>query len=51
MYYFDNANQFAREHSELSANIIRDIANKRKYKNSLYKNWTFGFLSEINNKI
>ena len=51
IYYFDNANQFAREHSELSASVIRDIANKRKYKKSLYKNWTFGFLSEINNKI
>ena len=31
--------------------VIRDMANKRKYKKSLYKNWTFGFLSEINNKI
>ena len=23
--------------------VIRDMANKRKYKKSLYKNWTFGF--------
>ena len=50
LYLFENANQFAREHNELSASGIRDAANKRKYTKKLYKNWEFGFVSEIKNE-
>lgn len=39
-YEFDNANQFAREHQELNASNIRDVANQRK---KTHRGWKFGF--------
>lgn len=42
-FEFENANQFAKEHSYLNAANIRDVANKRK---KTHRNWKFGFISE-----
>lgn len=43
-FEFDNANEFARNHTELNANNIRDVANKRK---KLHRGWKFGFKDEL----
>lgn len=45
-FEFSNAAQFARDHN-LSGSVVRAMANKEKYRNSTYKGWIFGFVSEI----
>ena len=45
MYYvFDNAAEFARVHTELNGNNIRDVANGRK---KTHAGWKFGFINEV----
>lgn len=43
---FENANKFAKDYN-LNSKLIRDMANKRKYKNSLYRGWRFGFVVDL----
>lgn len=45
-FIFKNASQFAKENN-LNGALIRDMANGRKYKNSLYNGWKFGFVNEL----
>jgi len=45
-YKFDNASDFARQHN-LNDSLLRDMANKIKYKNSKYKGWIFGFVKDL----
>lgn len=43
---FENANKFAKENN-LNAGVVRAVARGEKYKNSTYKGWRFGYVSDI----